>query len=78
MRPHPDPSGIIVGDAAREIAALDAESVDLVLTDIPYGIALDDWDVLHANTNSALGGRSPAQERMGGGFKRRGKPINGW
>ena len=78
MRPHPAPSGIVVGDAAREIAALDAESVDLVLTDIPYGIALDDWDVLHANTNSALGGCSPAQERMGGGFKRRGKPINGW
>jgi site-specific DNA-methyltransferase (adenine-specific) len=48
------------------------------LTDIPYGISLDEWDVLHNNTNSALGGRSPAQLKLGSGFKRRGKPINGW
>jgi len=49
----------------------------LFLSDIPYGISLDDWDVLHHNTNSALLGQSPAQ--MGkSAFKRRGKPINGW
>jgi site-specific DNA-methyltransferase (adenine-specific) len=38
---------------------------------------LDEWDVLHNNTNSALLGKSPAQEGKSG-FKRRGKPINGW
>ncbi len=47
------------------------------MSDIPYGINLDEWDVLHNNTNSALLGSSPAQEGKNG-FKRRGKPINGW
>ena len=46
-------------------------------SDIPYGISLNDWDVLHNNTNSALLGQSPAQVGKSG-FKRRGKPINGW
>lgn len=79
-----EPSGTVptfevrAADAGAELARLAAESVDLVVTDIPYGISLDAWDVLHANTNSALGGRSPAQEKLGAGFRRRGKPINGW
>lgn len=53
------------------------DSVHLFLSDIPYGISLDDWDVLHSNTNSALLGQSPAQAGKAG-FRRRGKPINGW
>lgn len=56
---------------------LEDHSIDLFLSDIPYGISLDDWDVLHNNTNSALLGQSPAQIGKSG-FKRRGKPINGW
>ncbi len=56
---------------------LEDESIELFLSDIPYGIGLDDWDVLHKNTNSAYLGSSPAQEGKSG-FKRRGKPINGW
>src|SRR5690606_18125588 len=36
------------------------------------------WDVLHANSNSAYLGSSPAQARAGSVFKRRGKPLNGW
>lgn len=52
-------------------------SIDLFLSDIPYGINLNEWDVLHNNTNSALLGQSPAQEGKLA-FKRRGKPINGW
>lgn len=59
------------------LANLEKESIDLFLSDIPYGICLDDWDVLHNNTNSALLGTSPAQNGKSG-FKRRGKPINGW
>ena len=31
-----------------------------------------------SNTNSALLGKSPAQERSGTVFKNRGKPLNGW
>jgi site-specific DNA-methyltransferase (adenine-specific) len=64
-------------DCLNHLALLDNESVDLFLSDIPYGINLDEWDVLHNNTNSALLGQSPAQEGKTG-FKRRGKPINGW
>lgn len=52
-------------------------SVHLFLSDIPYGIGLDDWDVLHNNTNSAYLGQSPAQSGKSA-FKRRGKPIRGW
>ena len=64
-------------DCLEHLANLDAESIDLFLSDIPYGIGLDDWDVLHNNTNSAYLGSSPAQAGKSG-FKRRGKPINGW
>ncbi|NOZ60759.1 MAG: site-specific DNA-methyltransferase [Calditrichaeota bacterium] len=68
---------ITLGDCLAHIPQLDNSSIDLFLSDIPYGISLDDWDVLHNNTNSALLGKSPAQEGKSG-FKRRGKPINGW
>jgi len=33
------------------------KSIHLFLSDIPYGINLDEWDVLHDNTNSALLGK---------------------
>ena len=68
---------ITAGDCLKYIPKLTDNSIDMFLSDIPYGISLDDWDVLHGNTNSALLGRSPAQEGKSG-FKRRGKPINGW
>jgi site-specific DNA-methyltransferase (adenine-specific) len=65
------------GDCLEHLPLLPRESIHLCLSDIPYGINLADWDVLHCNTNSALLGQSPAQ-RGKAGFKRRGKPINGW
>lgn len=68
---------ILEGDCRELLPLIDDDSVDLFLSDIPYGINLDEWDVLHNNTNSALLGSSPAQEGKRG-FKRRGKPINGW
>lgn len=68
---------ITLGDCLEHLPKLEENSIDLFLSDIPYGISLDDWDVLHSNTNSALLGKSPAQEGKSG-FKRRGKPINGW
>jgi len=64
-------------DCLEHLPHLKKESIDLFLSDIPYGINLDEWDVLHNNTNSALLGQSPAQYGKTG-FKRRGKPINGW
>lgn len=70
---------LILGDSIELLRSLPDNSVHLILSDIPYGIGLDaDWDVLHANTNSALGGSSPAQSKAGRVFKSRGKPINGW
>lgn len=68
---------ITLGDCRKHIPLLSDNSIDLFLSDIPYGISLDDWDVLHENTNSALLGQSPAQKGKTA-FKRRGKPINGW
>src|SRR4051812_40061024 len=74
----PTGPGYVEGDSLELVRALPADSVHLILSDIPYGIGADDWDVLHENTNSAFLGASPAQERAGAVFKRRGKPINGW
>lgn len=68
---------VIAGDALTLIPQVDNNSVHCCISDIPYGISLDDWDVLHRNSNSALLGHSPAQEGKSG-FKRRGKPIRGW
>ena len=57
---------ITYADCREHLGRLDDDSIELLLSDIPYGIALDDWDVLHSNQNSALLGESPAQ---------RGKPA---
>ena len=69
---------IIEGDSVLRIKEIPSSSVHLILSDIPYGIGAEDWDVLHDNTNSAYMGSSPAQEKAGAIFKKRGKPINGW
>jgi site-specific DNA-methyltransferase (adenine-specific) len=68
---------IMNADCHGHLSNLDNDSIHLFLSDIPYGICLDDWDVLHSNTNSALLGQSPAQHGKSA-FRRRGKPINGW
>jgi len=68
---------LILGDSIQEIKKLHNDSIHLILSDIPYGISFDQWDVLHNNTNSALLGKSPAQEKSTL-FKSRGKPLNGW
>lgn len=66
------------GDCIDLLAKVPNDSVHLILSDIPYGIGVEEWDVLHDNTNSAYLGTSPAQEKAGAVFKKRGKPINGW
>lgn len=65
------------GDCFDLLPQLPDHSIHSMISDIPYGISLDDWDVLHPNTNSGLLGQSPAQAGKSG-FKRRGKPIRGW
>lgn len=74
---HPT-NQIIHGDSIALTREMASSSVHLILSDIPYGIGADEWDVLHDNTNSALLGSSPAQEKAGAIFKKRGKPLNGW
>lgn len=69
---------IICGDSIELIKSIDSEYVHAIISDIPYGICYEDWDILHNNSNSALGGTSSAQLEMGSLFKRRGKPLNGW
>lgn len=69
---------VICGDSLEVLKSLPDSSVHLLLSDIPYGIGAEDWDVLHDNTNSAYLGSSPAQKKAGGVFKSRGKPLNGW
>jgi site-specific DNA-methyltransferase (adenine-specific) len=66
------------GDCLEVMKQLPDNSVDCIVSDIPYGINYDSWDVLHSNTNSALLGCSPAQQKCGAVFKTRGKPLNGW
>jgi site-specific DNA-methyltransferase (adenine-specific) len=69
---------VINADSIAGMRFVPDEFAHLILSDIPYGIGADDWDVLHDNTNSALLGSSPAQLKAGAVFKKRGKPINGW
>ncbi len=72
------PSSMVHADSREYLKTMPDETVDLILSDIPYGIGLDDWDVLHTNTNSAYMGSSEAQEKAGKVFEKRRKPINGW
>jgi site-specific DNA-methyltransferase (adenine-specific) len=66
------------GDSLETLRTFPDEACHLILSDIPYGIGAEDWDVLHSNTNSAYRGSSPAQKEAGRVFKSRGKPLNGW
>lgn len=65
------------GDCLEVMKDIPDGSVDVVITDIPYGIDYSEWDIRHNNKNSALMGCSPAQEKSRL-FKARGKPKNGW
>lgn len=72
------PNSVVLADGITAVRNLDESSIHLILSDIPYGIGADEWDVLHNNTNSAFLGTSPAQIKAGAVFRRRGKPLNGW
>jgi site-specific DNA-methyltransferase (adenine-specific) len=72
------PDSIVAADGIAAVREIAEASIHLILSDIPYGIGADEWDVLHHNTNSALLGTSPAQRKAGAVFRRRGKPLNGW
>jgi site-specific DNA-methyltransferase (adenine-specific) len=69
---------VIHGDSITGLRQIPDNHVHLILSDIPYGIGAEDWDVLHDNKNSSYLGSSLGQKRSGSVFKKRGKPINGW
>ena len=71
-------NSIINGDCINVVKEIESDSIHLILSDIPYGIGAEEWDVLHDNSNSAYLGSSPGQEKAGAVFKKRGKPLNGW
>lgn len=73
-----DLNAVICGNSVDLIKEVESSSIHCILSDIPYGIGYDEWDVLHNNRNSALLGCSPSQSKMGKGFRTRGKPLNGW
>lgn len=77
MKNHKYLNEITLGDCNEHLENIPKKSVHLFLSDIPYGINFDEWDVFHNNTNSAFLGKSPSQAGKTA-FKRRGKPINGW
>ena len=65
------------GDCLELMKTIPDGSVDAVISDIPYGIDFDVWDITHNNSNSALLGQSP-KNLESSVFKNRGKPLNGW
>lgn len=69
---------IVKADSIEFTKNIESESIHAIISDIPYGISYDTWDILHNNTNSALGGSSKSQKEKGNVFKSRGKPLNGW
>ena len=44
------------GDCLDILTKFEENSIHAAISDIPYGISYEDWDVLHNNKNSALGG----------------------
>ena len=69
---------VIKGDSLKILKLIKDQTIDAIISDIPYGISYEEWDVLHNNTNSALLGTSTAQKKAGPVFQHRGKPLNGW
>ena len=47
-------SRVELGDSIQLIKTVETESVHLILSDIPYGINYDEWDVLHKNPKQLI------------------------
>ncbi|MEI6519501.1 MAG: hypothetical protein WCO98_05620 [bacterium] len=41
---------LINGDSIQLLSTIESDSIHLILSDIPYGIGAEEWDVLHDNT----------------------------
>ena len=50
---------IICGDSRQELKNIDSDSIHLIVSDIPYGISYDEWDVIHNNTKTTIFGLIP-------------------
>ena len=57
-------NAIYQGNSLDLIQDVENESVHLILSDIPYGIGTDEWDILHNNSNSAYLGSSDSQKKL--------------
>ena len=45
---------LMQGDCLERMKEIPSESVDVVISDIPYGIDFSTWDIKHTNTNKSL------------------------
>ena len=45
---------LMQGDCIAKLKDIPDNSVDVVISDIPYGIDFATWDITHNNTNSSL------------------------
>jgi len=70
---------LICGDCLEVMKTMPDNCIDTIITDPPYGLEFmgNSWDSFSNNTNSALGGQSPAN-KGNKIFPKRGKPIIGW
>ena len=59
------------------IKNIEIEIIHAIISDIPYGIGYNDLNVLHNNTNSALGRSSKSQKKNVFLFSLCRKPLNG-
>lgn len=50
---------LMFGDCLERMKEIPDGGVDAIISDIPYGIDFDTWDITHNNSNSALLGQSP-------------------
>ena len=67
------------GESLETLKTFPDNYVETIITDPPYGLEFmgKKWDSFSNNTNSALGGQSPAN-KGNKAFPKRGKPIVGW
>lgn len=66
---------LLNGNSIEIIKEIESNSIHCVISDIPYGIGISNWDVLHNNTNSAYLNKNNSNSSI---FKTRNKPLNGW
>ena len=56
----------IHGNSIEVVKSFENDYVHSIISDIPYGICYNEWDVLHNNTNTALEELPPLKLKRAG------------